>query len=211
MEALDHLALTDPALPARMQQLLDAPARLLLPERLLVYALVRGLRPARCLEIGTNHGGSSAIICAALDDVGAGRLVCVDPAPLVPDTLWAGIAHRATLIAGPSPEVLPEAVARAGGLFDFVFVDGDHTRAGVERDIEALLGVTAPGAYLLCHDAHYLPILEAMEACVARHPGRLIDAGTLSTLTTAPVPRRDGTMALWGGFRLLRVVTPSLT
>jgi hypothetical protein len=46
MGTLDHLKLTDPGLPGRMQQLLDAPAELLLPERLLMYSLVRGLRPA---------------------------------------------------------------------------------------------------------------------------------------------------------------------
>ncbi|MCC6988731.1 MAG: class I SAM-dependent methyltransferase, partial [Acidobacteria bacterium] len=132
-------------------------------------------------------------------------------APQVPAALWAHVAHRATLITAPSPDALPEAVAQAGGLFDFVFVDGDHTHGGVVRDLEGLLGATTAGAHLLCHDSHYGPICAAIDECVARHPGRLVDAGNLSTLTTAPVPRRDGTMALWGGFRLLRVVTPSLT
>lgn len=49
------------------------------PERLLLFGLVRGLRPAHVLDIGTFHGASAAIIAAALEDNGAGTLVGVDP------------------------------------------------------------------------------------------------------------------------------------
>lgn len=56
MGTLDHLKLSDTGLPGRVLHLLDAPAELLLPERLLMYSLVRGLRPERCLEIGTHVG-----------------------------------------------------------------------------------------------------------------------------------------------------------
>ncbi len=211
MGTLDHLKLTDADLTGRVQHLLDAPAELLLPERLLMYALVRGLRPRRCLEIGTHFGGSTTITCAALDDVGAGCLVCVDPNPLVPADVWAGLAHRATMIRGTSPGALPDAVALAGGLFDFVFIDGDHTRDGVVRDVDGVLTVAAPGAHLLFHDSHYWEVREAIDACVARHPGRLVDAGTLSALATDPIQAPDGSAAQWGGFRLLRVATTSLT
>lgn len=211
MGTLDHLKLTDPGLPGRVQHLLDAPAELLLPERLLMYSLVRGLRPQRCLEIGTHFGGSTAITCAALDDVGRGQLVCIDPHPLVPAEVWAGLAHRATMIRGTSPGVLPEAVAAAGGLFDFLFIDGDHTHAGVVRDIEGVLTVAAPGAHLLFHDSHYWEVRDAIDECVGRYPGRLVDAGTLSALATDPIAGPDGIAARWGGFRLLRAVMPALT
>ncbi|HUU33868.1 MAG TPA: class I SAM-dependent methyltransferase [Vicinamibacterales bacterium] len=211
MGTLDHLKLTDTGLSGRVQSLLDAPAELLLPERLLMYSLVRGLRPVRCLEIGTHFGGSTAITCAALDDVGAGRLVCVDPSPLVPAELWATLAHRATMIRGTSPSALPDAVALSGGLFDFVFIDGDHTHAGVMRDVAGVLTVAAPGAHLLFHDAHYWEVRDAIDECVARDPGRLLDAGTLSALATNPIEAPDGTSAQWGGFRLLRVAATCLT
>ena len=208
MGTLDYLKLTAPGLTDRVQTLLDAPAELLLPERLLMYSLVRGLRPARCLEIGTHFGGSTTITCAALDDVGAGRLICVDPNPLVPDDVWARLAHRATMLRGCSPGLLPDAVAAAGGLFDFAFIDGDHTHAGVVRDVEGVLAVVAPGAHLLFHDSHYWEVRDAIDECVARHPGRLLDAGTLSALATEPITAPDGSEACWGGFRLLRVALP---
>lgn len=205
MGTLDYLKVTAPELTGRMQYLLDAPAELLVPERLLMYSLVRGLRPARCLEIGTHFGGSTTITCAALDDVGAGRLVCVDPNPLVPDDVWARLAHRATMLTGCSPAALAEAVGIAGGLFDFVFIDGDHTHAGVVRDVDGVLTVAAPGAHLLFHDSHYWEVRDAIDECVARYPGRLFDAGTLSALSTDPITAPDGSEARWGGFRLLRV------
>jgi len=47
-------------------------------ERILLYALVRHLRPAACLETGVYYGGNSAFILAALDRNGAGQLVSID-------------------------------------------------------------------------------------------------------------------------------------
>src|SRR5215468_1827986 len=47
-------------------------------ERILLYALVRHLRPAACLETGVYYGGNSAFMLAALDRNGAGRLVSID-------------------------------------------------------------------------------------------------------------------------------------
>lgn len=205
MTNAEDLKLQDAGLSTRVSTILDAPAELLLPERLLIYSIVRGLRPRRCLEIGTHFGGSTTIIAAALDDVGEGKLVCVDPNPLVPAPVWAGVAHRATMIRGCSPAALVEAYTQAGGDFDFVFVDGDHTTAGVIRDVEGVLEVAAPGAHLLFHDSHYWEVEAAIDACVARHPGRLMDAGTLSVLSTAPIVAPDGTTSRWGGLRMLRV------
>jgi hypothetical protein len=205
MALLDELKLSDLGLQSRVDALLDAPAELLLPERLLLYALVRGLRPARCLEIGSHFGGSTTIIVGALDDVGAGVLVCVDPNPLVPVELWSGIAHRATMVRGHSPAALVEARADVDGDFDFVFIDGDHTRPGVVQDVEGVLDFAAPGAHLLFHDSHYFDVSAAIDDCVARHAGRLVDCGTLSTLSTEPIVAPDGRAARWGGFRMLRV------
>jgi hypothetical protein len=207
MVNLESLKLHDVGLRDRIDTLLDAPAELLLPERILLYALVRGLRPVRCLEIGTHFGGSTTVTCAALDDVGGGTLTCVDPNPLVPEDVWARLSHRATMLKGYSPDALVDAYTRAGGEFDFIFIDGDHTRAGVVRDVEGVMAVAAPGAHLLFHDSHYWEVREAIDECVARHPGRLLDCGTLSALSTEPIVAPDGSSARWGGFHMLRLAT----
>jgi hypothetical protein len=54
-------------------------------------------------------------------------------------------------------------------------------------------------------------VRDAIDECVARYPGRLVDAGTLSALSTAAIQAPDGSSAQWGGFRLLRVVAGTLS
>jgi predicted O-methyltransferase YrrM len=210
LDSLDHLRVADATLAIRTPQLLAAPALLLLPERLLLYSLVRGLRPSRVLEIGTRFGGSAGIICAALDDLRQespdhdGRLVCVDAAPEIPAALWTAIAHRTSIVRGRSPEVIPEARAVAAGAFDFIFVDGDHRTEGVARDLAGVLAVAAPGATILCHDACHVDVAAGIDEAIERHSTSLIDAGLISTLATASSTRRDGVTEHWGGLRLLR-------
>ena len=205
MALLDELKLSDLGLQSRVEALLDAPAELLLPERLLLYALVRGLRPERCLEIGSHFGGSTTIIAGALDDVGGGVLVCVDPSPL--GTARDLVTDRAPRHDGSRllTGALVEARATVDGDFEFVFIDGDHTRAGVVCDVEGVLDFVAPGAHLLFHDSHYWEISAGIDDCVARHADRLVECGTLSTLSTEPIVAPDGKTARWGGFRMLRV------
>src|SRR5713226_6816576 len=109
----------------------ESPAQLLLPERLLLYALVYGLRPSVAVEIGTCEGGGALIICAAMDAAGHGQLVCVDPAPKVAQDHLARIAHRAVLFEGYSPEAISRVYELVGARFDLVFVDGNHSYEAV--------------------------------------------------------------------------------
>jgi predicted O-methyltransferase YrrM len=205
MVPLETLKLPDTGLDTRLKTLLDAPAELLLVERLLLYSLVRGLRPSRCLEIGTHFGGAAVVLSGGLDDGSGGRLICVDPKPQVPPEIWAGLSHNTTLIASPSPAALAEASALAGGRFDFAFIDGDHQREAVVQDIEGVLAVAAPGCHLVFHDAHFWKVAAGIDDCLARHAGRLFDVGMISSLATPPEVGRDGKTRIWGGLRMLRV------
>ena len=47
-------------------------------ERILIYVLVRYLKPAQCLETGVYYGGNTAFLLAALARNGSGRLVSID-------------------------------------------------------------------------------------------------------------------------------------
>jgi predicted O-methyltransferase YrrM len=185
---------------AMMDVIADAPVLMQRSERLLLYGLVVGLRPARSLEIGTHKGGSAMIIVAALDEVGAGTLVCIDPAPVVDPAHWQRIAHRATLLEGSSPEVLEPALAMASGHFDFALIDGDHAYPGVMRDIEGVLPVLADDAYVLFHDAHFRDVRGAIDQALLLHRRELIDCGMLSVQKNVEIENE----VVWGGFRLLR-------
>jgi predicted O-methyltransferase YrrM len=170
-------------------------------ERLLLFSLVRALRPSRALEIGTHKGGSAMIIVAALDEIGAGTLVCIDPAPVVSEADWGRVAHRATLLEGKSPDVLDEARAVVGGPIEFAFIDGDHGYGGVLRDIEGVLPLLADGAYVLFHDAHFREVRQAIDHCLMRYALRLMDCGMLSVEENRDPTQHD---VVWGGLRLLR-------
>ena len=191
--------------PNRFGVVHGAPVWMTMSERVLLYGLIAGLRPRRCLEIGTFKGGSALIITAALDDLGEGRLACVDPEPKVLPEHWATIAHRATLFAAPSPAILPEAAREVGGKFDFALIDGDHSTEGVLRDIQGTLPLLEDHAYLLFHDAHNADTAEGIDLAVRNPQNGLVDAGILSTEKTLDsVPG-----VFWGGLRLLRFTRPA--
>jgi len=190
-----------------VQIIYDAPAHLTLPERFLLYSLIYGLRPASALEIGTAQGGAAMIMCAALDAVGSGRLVCVDPAPQVTPDHRARLSHRVSFLSAASPEAVAKAHELLGSPFDFVFVDGDHTYSGVLRDIEAVSLFLHEGSYVLFHDVHYFEVQDAIDE--ARKYLPFIDCGLLSLDATKTEYLHLGKPVVWGGLRLLRFAPAS--
>jgi hypothetical protein len=185
-----------------MQILHDAPAQLVMPERLLLYSLVSGLRPTAAVEIGTAEGGAAMIICAAMDAVDRGKLVCVDPAPKVTPNDRTKMSHRVSFLESASPEAIAEAHRLLGAFFDFVFVDGNHTYDGVLCDINALVPFLHEDSYLLFHDVHYFEVQDAINEALQRHP--FVDCGLLSLDATRTEDVHLGKPVVWGGLRLLR-------
>jgi len=168
------------------------------PERLLLFGLVRGLRPARVLEIGTFHGASAAIIAAALEDNGAGTLVGVDPMNAVeyPKRFYFG---RFTLVNAPSPDGLDRAREIAGGPFDFVHLDGINIYRQAAADLAACLPLLADRAFLLVNNPLHYGVDRAVREAVAAHD-RLVDCGFLSTWGDPHVMPE----CAYSGLRLLR-------
>lgn len=179
----------------------SAPAELRMPERVVLYSLIFGLQPRNCLEIGTFRGGSTAIICGAMDDTGHGQLACVDPMPRVDPELWSRIGHRCRMFEGPSPDVLPEVGKEMGVAFDFAFIDGNHTHEYIRRDIAGVLPLLANEAYLLFHDAHYDDVRKAIDEAVSSY-SELTDCGLLSVEPT--VLQENNQTVTWAGLRLLK-------
>jgi predicted O-methyltransferase YrrM len=199
VETSERLVHVDPAVLAVVE---TAPVWMTPAERLALFTLSFTLRPARYLEIGTLHGGSAMLVAAAMDAVGTqGRLVCLDPNPQIAPENWARIQHRATLLRGFSPHALPEAKAQAGGPFDLVLIDGDHTGAGVLRDATGVLTVAAPGAYVLFHDCFNPDVASGIAEFLRTNGDRVYDGGPLTREITHE-PDHVGAPAVWGGMRL---------
>lgn len=150
-----------------------------LEDRLLLFSMIFGLKPSRCLEIGTFRGGSAQVIVEALNQCGSGKLVAIDPEPQIADHVWQRIKHRCQLVAEPSPAAIPKASSLvAGGQFDFVFIDGDHARAF--DDLRGVMPYLAPGAYIVCHDCYFKLVQQDIQKALRKYPS-LIDCGMLGT------------------------------
>jgi cephalosporin hydroxylase len=189
----------------RLDILGSAPVWMSRAERLLLFSLTYTLRPRCYLEIGTLHGGSAAIVNAALDVLGLPtKMVLVDPKPQIEEALWAALAPRAVLVQGFSPAVLPQAAQAAGERFDFVLIDGDHSRQGALADLQGVAACCRNGAYLLCHDCFYPEVEQAIDEFVLTSTTPVVDFGPFTRETTSgDVPVGD--TLPWGGIRLLQV------
>lgn len=183
-----------------LRALTTTPAHLTQAERLLLYTLAFATRPRSYLEIGTLHGGSALLVAAAFDaSDNPAPMVLVDPEPQITPEDWAQLEPRAILIEGCSPEVLERAAQVAGGAFDLVLVDGDHSTEGLLRDLEGLKAVVAVGAYLACHDAYHPAVRAALEQFMRRERRHYLDLGLLTH--ESPL---EGEAVGWGGIRLLQ-------
>ncbi len=182
-----------------------APVWMSRAERLLIYTLTFTLRPLRYLEIGTFQGGSALVVNAAMTALGSdGRIVCVDPQPQIKPEHWEKLTPRATLIQGYSPDVLPQAVQAAGGLFDLVLIDGDHSYTGVLRDSIGVLPYVTDRAYLLFHDSLFTDVARGLHDFAEQNAHQIVDFGTLTREVTYQTPEK-GQPVRWGGLRLMQV------
>lgn len=123
-------------------------------------------QPRRVLEIGTANGGSLYLFCeVAAPDA---HLVSVD----LPGGLFGGgyeatreplydsfarPGQRLDLIRADSHDLatkerVAELVAHGG--VDFLFIDGDHSREGVEDDYRAYAPLVRAGGAVAFHDVH---------------------------------------------------------
>lgn len=137
----------------------------------LVRSLVFNLQPKTCLEIGCFVGASTLWIASALGELGQGRLHSVDLfgdkfpfgrytylyVPATEQKIMrrldqAGLLDRVTLHQGDSAAIGMAYAECVGEPLDFLFIDGDHTKAGCEADFRLYEPHLRPGGLLLLHD-----------------------------------------------------------
>jgi hypothetical protein len=117
-------------------------------ERAAIEGVLTQSKPRLALELGTAQGGSLERIAEHSDEVHTFDLI----EPPLDRTRFPNVQFH----VGDSHRLLPEVLsvlAESGRNVDFVLVDGDHSSAGVRRDVLDLLDSPALGhSIILLHD-----------------------------------------------------------
>ena len=130
----------------------------------LLYDLARSLQPQVCVEIGSAQGWSSCHIGLALRENVRGKLYAIDPhqptdwndqnavasLPILQRNLRrCGLESYVEIVRATS-EVAAIGWDRP---IDLLFIDGDHSYAGVKRDWELFSPHLSPFGVTVFHDA----------------------------------------------------------
>jgi predicted O-methyltransferase YrrM len=130
--------------------------------------IVRGLRPANVLELGTAHGNTTANICAlgdahvytldALPEQISGSHTTFKDAPLTRERIGCvyrdhGFAHRVTQIFENTLTFNPRKYFPQPRI-DLAIIDACHDLEFVVNDFHKVLPTLRPGAVVLLHDTH---------------------------------------------------------
>ncbi len=102
-----------------------------------IQQLIAELKPRHCLEIGCAMAASTLAVLYALQKIGSGTHVAIDPNQTGSgDSQWggtgvemvraAGLTDLFTLLEEPSYTALPRLVSQ-NARFDFIFIDGWHS------------------------------------------------------------------------------------
>lgn len=139
------MSASNPATEARCE-LFRADAELAYGEQAALLGVLSVLHPALSLELGTFRGGSLNHIAAYSREVHSFDLVS-HTTDVIPNVSYH-LGDTATTL----PRLLRE-LTEAERNVDFVFVDADHSRAGVARDMGNLLRASALArTVILLHD-----------------------------------------------------------
>ena len=130
-----------------------------LPEDVLrLQEVIASVRPDVIVETGVNQGGSAVFFASLCRALGRGRVVSID-IHIPPEVRQAvdacPLGDLITLIEGDSvsPAVVERVRRSVGpGQTVLVFLDSDHSRAHVRRELDAYGPLVTPGSYIVATD-----------------------------------------------------------
>lgn len=168
-------------------------------ERLGMTAVLHRLKPVCAIEVGTYKGGSLSLLAQY-----AKAVFSIDIDPMIPEKF--AYFENVSFLTGPSGDVLPLLLRELDAAdlpVEFVLIDGDHSAAGVRRDIEIVLDyVPKKPLVMMLHDGFNPQCRQGMLAAEwprSPHvhwvdldfiPGRLVEHGG------------GGDGGMWGGLAL---------
>jgi predicted O-methyltransferase YrrM len=152
------------------------PRRFMNPGELeVLVALARQVAPTAVVEIGVNQGRTALALLDNVPSIVRYYGVDVPPGTMLPLPVQAKevparagelavhdprfrliLRTRGSLDLTPADDDLPRPA-------DFVFIDGDHSRAAVEHDSRLARTLCRPGGIIVWHDYHDLGTVDVCE------------------------------------------------
>lgn len=117
----------------------------------IMEALITMIGATQILELGMHTGRSTLHFLRAIVGIEGAKVVSIDARPTHDREFFAGIGISPyfQFIEGWTPEALRQL---AGRVFDFVFVDSDHSVEHTQKELEALKSITRIGSMICFHD-----------------------------------------------------------
>ncbi|MCB1650421.1 MAG: class I SAM-dependent methyltransferase [Alphaproteobacteria bacterium] len=182
-------------------------------DRRALFSLISAQRPVSILEIGTHIGASTLYIAKASQACETqGHITTVDILDVnAPGGEWESLgtkkSPRENLMALGCADIVnfvqasaQDFMAETSETFDFIFLDGDHSAAGVYNELALALKILSPGGIILLHDYYpsarplfpdgstifgpYEALCRAQKECPHLH---------VKPLGTLPWPTKQGT------------------
>jgi predicted O-methyltransferase YrrM len=159
------------------QYLRSYPSRSLMssPSRALLYVLVRAMKPAEVVEIGTFFAGTTEVLARALWENGAGLVHTVDPfggdrCPPIIKQWPVPLQHFVRYYAMNSMEFFNQS-EHAGRKFDIVFIDGNHDFEFALFDLQMASRMIRTGGVIVMDNAEQSGPFWATLQFLSQNPG----------------------------------------
>src|SRR5262249_11859596 len=121
----------------------------------LLFRMVRALRPASCVELGTAVGMSASYVGAALHLNGKGALATLEGSEGLAEVARQNLVRlgltNVEVITGRFQDTLGGALAQRAPV-DFMFIDGHHDEAATQDYFQRSLTCTAERAVVVFDD-----------------------------------------------------------
>ena len=127
-------------------------------ESLLLYALLRQLKPARVIEIGSGHSSAATLDTNERFLDGAAKLTFIEPFPELLESLLTPADRLSVEIIASGVQDVPASVFESLSAGDVLFIDSTHV-AKVGSDVNYIMFDVLPrlatGVYVHVHDIYY--------------------------------------------------------
>lgn len=160
-------------------------------------SLVTMISAKQILELGMHTGRTSLHLLRAIVGIAGAKLVSIDARPTHDKDFFAipAIAKHFEFISGWTPQCLDQL---AGRVFDFVFVDSDHSVEHTQKELGALMRITRVGSMIAFHDCpEWQTPSNRVPPPVRTYLTELIRSGEFSGMML-PSPKQLDCVEEWG-------------